>query len=168
MATEQVQGLSQLLRNMEQLPREMVSKNGGLVRSALFVGVKRVRDRARELAPRDTGNMAKNIIAVRDSNPTRAGAAERYIITVRKKRWGRKALAKAVRKSNGKIDGRQNGDAFYWRFIEFGTKFIQARPFLRRAFEEDKRMAVEDFKRSLGGGIQRVVRKMAKLQGAPR
>ena len=160
--TQRVEGLDQLLKNMQQLPRELVSKNGGLVRSALFQATKLVREDVRARAPRDTGNLARNVIAVRDRNPQAAGASERYVITVRRKRQTKRAKAKAVRKASGKIDYRASGDAFYWRFVEFGTKDSRAQPFLRPGFEAQKGAAVDAFRESLGKGVQRVVRRMRK------
>lgn len=160
--TQRVEGLDQLLRNMQQLPRELVSKNGGLVRSALFRATRLVREEVRARAPRDTGNLARNVIAVRDRNPQASGASERYVVTVRRKRQTRAAKAKAVKKASGKIDYRASGDAFYWRFVEFGTKDNRAQPFLRPGFEAQKTAAVAEFKTSLGKGLQRVVRKMRK------
>ncbi|WP_421794294.1 HK97-gp10 family putative phage morphogenesis protein [Hydrocarboniphaga effusa] len=157
-----VQGLDQLLKNLEQLPRELVSKNGGLVRTALFKATKRIREQARQRAPRDTGVLAKNIIAVRDKNPRANGASERYIITVRKKRWSKQAKERATRRANGKIDYRRSNDAYYWRWVEFGTATQQAQPFLRPAFESEKEAAVLDFKDSLASGIKRAVAKMRK------
>lgn len=167
-SVREVRGLSQMLKNMEKLPRELTSKNGGIVRSALFVAVKRVRNRARLLAPKPGANpysegvTEKNIIAVRDRDPRASGASERYIITVRKKLWGRKAKQKAVRKTSGKIDYRRSGDAFYWIFVELGTRLMKAMPFLRPAFEQEKSAAVDDFKGAVVKGIRRVVRKMKK------
>jgi HK97 gp10 family phage protein len=163
-STVQVKGLSELLRNMEQLPRELVSNRGGLVRSALFRAAKTVRDEAKQRAPRDTGALQASVIATRDKNPQAAGANERYLITVKKKRWTPKAKAKAQRKASGKIDYRKSGDAFYWRFVEFGTSKMRAQPFLRPAFESQKDVALDEFKHSLGAGIQRVVRKMNKAK----
>jgi HK97 gp10 family phage protein len=160
--TVKINGLSELLKNMEQLPRELVSNNGGLVRAALFVAAKRIRDQARAKAPEDTGNLARNIIVVRDKNPKASGASERYMVTVRGKRWTQKAKQKAVRTAGGKIDYRRSGDAFYWKWVEFGDRFTRARPFLRPAFTTEKDAAVNDFKDSLGKGIQRVVRKIKK------
>lgn len=161
-STQRVEGLDQLLKNMQQLPRELVSKNGGLVRSALFQATKLVREDVRARAPRDTGNLARNVIAVRDRNPQAAGASERYLISVRRKRQTKAAKAKAVKKANGKIDYRKSGDAFYWRFVEFGTQNAPAQPFLRPGFEAQKQPAVDAFKDSLAKGLQRTVRKMRK------
>jgi HK97 gp10 family phage protein len=163
MATREVQGLSQLLANMQQLPRELVSTKGGLVRHALFKPVKLVRDLARQKAPKRTGNLARNIIAVRDRDPERSGASERYIIGVRKKRWTKKAKNDAKRNARGHvIKGADNNDAFYWRFPEFGTAKMPAHPYMRPAFEETKGEQVSTFKDDLAQGIQNVVARMRK------
>ncbi len=159
-STQRVEGLDQLLKNMQQLPRELVSKNGGLVRSALFRATKLIREEVRARAPVDTGNLKRNVIAVRDRNPQAAGASERYVITVRRKRQTKAAKAKAKRKANGKIDYRASGDAYYWRFVEFGTSDTRAQPFLRPGFEAQKQAAVTEFKDTLSKGIARTVRKM--------
>jgi HK97 gp10 family phage protein len=147
-STVNVQGLSQLLKNMEQLPRELVSKNGGLVRSALFQSTKRVRDKARQLAPKQTGAMSRAVVAVRDKDPQKTGASERYGVGVRK-----------VKKTKAKPSA---SDPFYWRFVEFGTEKMKATPFLRPAFEQEKEAALADFSASLARGIARVTRKMSK------
>ncbi len=159
---QRVEGLDQLLKNMQQLPRELVSKNGGLVRSALFKATKLVREEVRARAPVDTGNLQRNVIAVRDRDPKASGASERYVVAVRKKRYTKAAKAKAVKTKKGKINYRASGDAFYWRFVEFGTEKSRAQPFLRPGFEAQKQPAVDTFKESLGTGISRVVRKMRK------
>jgi HK97 gp10 family phage protein len=173
-STVKVRGLDQLLKNMEQLPRELSSKNGGIVRSALFKATKRVRDRARQLAPKDSGALSRGVIAVRDKNPRANGASERYMIAVRIK-VTKKLKAKARRNAKGKIDYRSIGIAWYWRLVEFGTRgdriskktgrnsgVMPAQPFLRPAFEGEKQAALSDFKEGVATGIQNAVRKMKK------
>jgi HK97 gp10 family phage protein len=39
--------------------------------------------------------------------------------------------------------------AFFWKFIEFGTSKMKATPFLRPAFESQQQVAVDRFKESL-------------------
>lgn len=142
-----VEGLSQLLRTMEQLPRELVSKNGGPVRTALGRSARMIRDRARELVPNRTGTVQKNIVAARVRDPKTYGASEAYLVLVRKKRGKAKNTA---------------DDPFYWRFLEFGTARMAARPFLRPAFESMKQESLDAFKRSLTAGVQRIVKKIAR------
>jgi HK97 gp10 family phage protein len=55
-----------------------------------------------------------------------------------------------------------NLDAFYWRFVEFGTSKMSARPFLRPAFEAKKMEAVEAIKTYLA---KRIPDEVAKLTG---
>ena len=173
-STQRVEGLDQLLKNMQQLPRELVSKNGGLVRRALLRAARIIRDEAAARAPKDTGNLSKNVIAVRDRNPQATGASERYMITVKKKRYTKNSKANAPKTSKGKINYRAHGDAYYWRWVEFGTgprvskktgKYTgqaPAQPFLRPGFENKKQAALAEFKDNLGKSVAQTVKRMRK------
>ncbi len=139
-----VLGLDELLRALERLPRELAAKNGGPVRSALFQAGKVIREEARRRAPQGkTGNLKRAVRMRRERNPRANGHAEQYIIDVR---TGRKGSGKA-------------NQAYYWRFVEFGTRKAAARPFLRPAFEAKKREAVDVFQRVLDRRIQLAVRR---------
>lgn len=48
------------------------------------------------------------------------------------------------------------GAAFYWRFLEFGTRFIRPRPFLRPAFEMRKYEALARIMARLAERIERL------------
>ena len=45
-------------------------------------------------------------------------------------------------------------DAWYWRFVEFGTRKMAARPFLRPALESRRRQAVDAIKQRLTQRIE--------------
>ena len=60
-------------------------------------------------------------------------------------------------RAGGKKSGK---DAFYWRFLEFGTKFISARPFMRPAFESKKYQVAETIKDALRRRIDAAVIKL--------
>jgi HK97 gp10 family phage protein len=49
-------------------------------------------------------------------------------------------------------------DSFYWKFLEFGTNKMAARPFLRPAFEANKEGAIEAIGKSLDETIQAAAR----------
>lgn len=49
-------------------------------------------------------------------------------------------------------------EPFYWRFIEFGTRQMQARPYVARAFGGAAGDVLERFKRALAAGIERAAR----------
>jgi HK97 gp10 family phage protein len=50
--------------------------------------------------------------------------------------------------------GNLSQDAWYWRFVEFGTRKMAARPFLRPALESRRREAVEAIKGRLAQRIE--------------
>lgn len=67
------------------------------------------------------------------------GGAKRYVNTRenrRKRRVGQEYLGGGDKSAPG-------GDTFYWRFLEFGTEKMGARPFLRPALENNAQ-AVSD------------------------
>jgi HK97 gp10 family phage protein len=159
--TVQIEGLADLKRRLEALPKEVGAKGGGPARAALFRGAKVIRDQAIANAPRETGFLISQIAALRSRNPRIYGATEMYSVGVK--------LGKARRYANTKRNrGKQRvgktynveGNAFYWRFIEFGTEKRGATPFLRPAFESRKEDALDTIVRELGAGIDRAVRKL--------
>lgn len=168
-----VQGLDQLLANLQQLPRELASRNGGIVRRALGKAAKVIQVEAQQRAPERLGVLKKNIITVRDRNPRRVGATERYAIAVRKRKMKYGANRSNARKGRVGKPYDAEGDAFYWRFSEFGTGarrtraganrgHMRAQPFMRPAFEARKQEALTTFVSETGKGIQLAVRKMKK------
>ena len=50
--------------------------------------------------------------------------------------------------------GNLSQDAWYWRFLEFGTRKMAARPFLRPALESRRREAVDAIKQRLSERIE--------------
>lgn len=173
---QQVEGLAELGRALRQLPKEIASKNGGPLRKALFQAAKVIREEAKRRAPvhegpplkkgrQPSGTLKRNIIAKRDRRPDTVGATERYRVAVR----------------TGKR--QKTGDAFYWRFVEFGHRIVPRggkrkggisarrraaqgavppKPFMRPAFESKKREAVQVFKRTLEKGMATAVKKAAR------
>ena len=158
--TVQVEGLGELLRRMEALPKEITGKNGGPVRRALGRAARLVRDEVRTNAPRRSGNLVANIIAARVRDDRPAGVAERFVVSVRGKRQ-RYANTQENRRSGrvGKTYQR-DGDAFYWKFIEFGTARLAARPFIQPSFAARANDAIQEFARALGTDLDKIVRKL--------
>lgn len=157
MAEVKIEGLKEAVAALRALPAELASKNGGPIRSALYRAAKVIKDDAIQRAPTGTGtprpgNLKKNIILIRDRNPGREnGAAERYVVTVRKKRMGKN--------SNALFRVLKGGDAWYAHFVEYGTSKQPAQPFLRPAFESKKHEALQVFVTELSKGVDRAVRR---------
>ena len=60
--------------------------------------------------------------------------------------------------------GNLSQDAWYWRFVEFGTRKMAARPFLRPALEAKRREAAQAMKERLQ---QRVALEAKKFNTRP-
>lgn len=166
-----VKGLHGCAEALRALPKEISGKNGGPLRGATFSMAKIIRDAARTNAPRGVGtpmpgNLKRQIFAYRDRNPKAStGANERYIIDVR---TGKRGKRKKTRQPYGEQNPRSpvnviGGDAYYWFFVEFGTRLQPPQRFMTRAFEENKVLATEAFAKSLQAGIPAAIKRAAAL-----
>lgn len=153
-----LEGLSDLLAKLKALPAEIGSKGGGPLRLALFTAAKLMRDDAQARAPVDTGRLRRNVIAFRDRDPRSSGVTEQYGITWRRGKQGRQ-------RKGYHTTARGEKDAFYGRFVEFGTSKTPAQPFLRPAFEAKKRESAELFRTKLAAAIAAAVRKLERRRG---
>ena len=61
--------------------------------------------------------------------------------------------------SNGKNSSANPDDPYYWRFVEFGTSKMPAKPFLRPAFTAKKEQASREIIMTLQDEILRGGRK---------
>jgi len=138
----QVQGLRQLGEAMRSLSADM---RGRVARQATAAGAGVVRKAARQGAPVDSGNLQAAVVMKRQRQ-TRL--TEEYIVTVRQ---GKTRDAKA-----GKAGGKQGKDAFYARFVEFGTVKHQAQPFMRPALENNVQAATDAMAKRLRERIEKV------------
>lgn len=168
-----IKGLDEFRRIMLQFPKEMDRK---LINGALLAGAKPVRDEARELAPilqvpsnhAVAGVLRRNIrMAVAKPRP---GMTATVIIGVRKLSRGVIRKVKAMARRRGKtISGAQIvGNAFYWRFMEFGYTDRGGTwhgphggtGFLRPAFEKHKMGAIKIIAVETGKRVDRVAKKL--------
>lgn len=159
-----VEGVAEIARRLRALPPELGSKGGGPIRAALFAAMRLIRDDARLRAPRDSGNLVANIIGYRHRDPKRAGATERYDVGMRR---GTRRYANNVRNRRKQRAGqkfRTAGAAYYGRFLELGTAKMDARPFLRPAFESNKEAAVEAFRARFLRAVEAAEKKLARTR----
>lgn len=131
-----MQGLSDDMRT--KVARQAVAAGAGVVRKA-----------ARANAPVDSGNLQAAVVMkrVRDTNLT-----EEYIVTPRR---GKTRDGKAAKRGNGKL----GKDAYYARFVEFGTVKMPARPFMRPALEDNVQRATQAIAERLAARIKKVTAK---------
>lgn len=154
-----IDGLKELQNALKELPKEIQKRP---LRSAVSAGAKVIADEAINKAPQgETGNLRKSIYRYRSRRQSPTGK-ETFLVGVRK------GKAKYANTSRNRRLGRvgktyqTQGEAYYWRFVEFGTSSQPARPFLRPAFENSKERAVQVMKERLGKAIETQARKLAR------
>ena len=141
MAMMEVLGLKELELRLSELPEKLKTR---VLAQSLQSGAQLIRAQARENAPVSVaphilksyasamfktfkskrmgvwllpGNLRRNIKVKRDLSGTRGHAITYEVFA-------------------------KNKDAWYWKFIEFGTRKMSAQPFMRNAFETQKGSAV--------------------------
>ena len=129
-----IHGLKALERELTQLPEKVAKKHlDGAVRKAAIL----VRNTARTFAPGDEGRLHRNILYFKRRR--QAGSyTSRFGVSVRTK---------------GDADSYDN--AYYYKFVELGTRFQAAQPFLRPALEINKLRAVGAMSRELWARIKK-------------
>jgi len=157
--TLKIDGLKELDLALKRLPYEIQGKP---LRSATSRAARLIRDEAIARAPEDTGNLKESIYRYRSRSQSMPGR-EVFLVGVRRGPRRRYANTRYNRRKGrvGKTYFEQ-GKAFYWRFLEFGTAKMQKRPFLRPAFEENKMAAVDLIKERLRIEIDKAARKYAR------
>ena len=123
-----IEGLDEFKRKLSEVPKAMRKR---VLRNALAAGAREVRDVAKRNAPvltlgtslkapyRKPGTV-KQAIRVRTSKADRRAGDVGVFVNVRPAKSGQRGA-------------KNPNDPFYWRFLEFGTKKMPARPFLQRA-----------------------------------
>lgn len=159
-----VEGMEELVGRIRALEYDVRYKGG---RSALRKAANLVRDAARAHAanlddPSTPENIAANI-AVRFSSRTFKSRGDlEFRVGVM---GGATHVAAASGEFKGSGSGNPGGDTFHWRFLEFGTQHMPAKPFLRRALSENIQNATNEFIREYNRAIDRALKRAAKAQG---
>ena len=123
-----IEGLDELKRKLAEIPRAMRKR---VLRNALAAGAREVRDVAKRNAPVMT-------LGTSLSAPYRKPGTVRQAIRVRTSKADRRAgdvgvFVNVKPAKAGQRGARSPNDPFYWRFLEFGTRKMAARPFLQTA-----------------------------------
>lgn len=144
-----VEGLRELDRALRELPDRIANRG---LRASVYAGAKVIRDEAKIRAPKAARSLGPNqpppgtlkrSIIMKHVRELSGGGRQTFFVLVR---HGKKYRKQGKR-------GNLSQDAWYWRFLEFGTRKMRARPFLRSALEAQRREAVSAIKDRL---IQRI------------
>jgi HK97 gp10 family phage protein len=157
-----VRGLKELDRALSELPRRVAKKHlsGAVRKGAQLIAkdAKRrapVSDAAFDFARMDSGKLQRNVIYFKRRARSTTNTVS-YGVSVRSK--GIFIGSDGNWHSKGAKEDPKN--AYYWTFVEFGTRHQSARPFLRPAYEANKKRAVGVIARELGKRIQAEARKL--------
>jgi HK97 gp10 family phage protein len=131
-------GFKELAAALKELGPRVGRKH---LRGSVAKGATIVRTEARNLAPVDTGEMRKDIQVKRERSPDNVASYSVFVRSGKKSRLAGRAR-------------NVDRDSFYWKFVEFGTAKMAARPFMRPAFEAKKEEAVDAIGAELDKRIQ--------------
>ena len=151
--TVKLEGVDALNKALAEATKQIRTK---AVRSALRKAGQVISKEAKQAAPvlsaptktRKPGTV-KKAIAVRASKFARQAGNEGVFINVRPLRGSRQ-------KTLGKAGAKNPNDPFYWRFVEFGTVKMKARPFLSPAAESKGNEAIKTFMDSVIPQIEKL------------
>jgi HK97 gp10 family phage protein len=142
---ENIAGLRELQQSLTQLPAN-IAKN--VLRGAVNAGASVIRKDAQARAPVDTG-MLKRALYQKQIRELSSAVQQTFFVGVRQGRSAKKTKKGVI-------------NAWYAKFIEFGTSKMAARPFMRPAFEAKKQESVTAIKDYLEKRIPEEVEKARK------
>ena len=151
-----IEGLQKLNNALKQFPLELQKK---ALRQAVATSSNVIKKEVLARAPVRTGKLRDNVYRAYLKEKSDSGRAV-YVVGVRmgrKKRYINSAKNRRLNKVGQSY--RKDGEAFYWKFLEFGTKTIPAQPFVRPAFDAKKDEAINVIKSSLEKSIRKLEKK---------
>lgn len=158
MAEVKLDGLDDVIRALLALPDAIVN-NGAAY--AMRQGANVIAKEAKLRAPVRTGNLKKRIV-VRKRKRKPRDVALAYSVGVLGGAASKYGDTRANRKK-GRVGHKIVEDtAYYWRFLEFGTEKLRAKPFLRPAFDAKGQEAIAAITNGLRTGLARAIDKAIK------
>lgn len=161
--TFRIEGLTGVMRSIEQLPAEVVSKRGGPVRSALQKSAKSMQAAVQGELQRiiDTPNL--------DGLNVSTGLLKKNIVVKRGRlAGGEKGELYSVRVRNKKYPaerGAAGSTAQVARLLEGGTEKREPMPIFLPAFEKNKNAVVGIFVSELNKKLGAIWKKLARQNG---
>ena len=137
---EIIEGMDAVLKKMQQLDamHQRRALRRGVTRGATEVR-KKARANAKSL---DNSATEEQIFRNISAKAWRVRKNRPYLGSSIGVLGGAKSPATAVGEIKGKGKDNPGGDTWYWRMLEFGTKKMEAKPFLSTALESEKNKAV--------------------------
>lgn len=156
----QLLGADEVRRALRALPEEVQKRE---LADASRAGALVIRDDIRPRVPilaephvdRRPGAVRDAVRATRGKRTGSYGQAFVYVRTLTAR-----AVAGWKKKNRGKRSAQNPDDPFYWRFLEFGTSKMAARPFFRPGFDSAAPKAAQAIVDALRTGVARAAEKV--------
>lgn len=140
-----VRGLEQALQRLDAATSESA------LRSAAFAGAAVFKEEVIARAPVGTGLLKSQIITAHAKDKSSGAQSQTYVVRVR---GGKYANTRANRRKGRVGQESGTGDAYYWRFLEYGTAKAAARPFIRPSWEARRAHALAVMRARLWERVQ--------------
>lgn len=131
----EVHGAREMEQAFRQLPKEIVGKKGGPLKSALMSGALPVMKDMKKRVRKDTRRLEKGIKRRRNTNPKLTEEVDIGVFYTK-------------------------GAPFWARFEEFGTVHREAHPFMRPAIDSQSETAVQTFRKKAALALVRIGKKI--------
>lgn len=168
----QLQGIDSLVAKLDAVSYDLKRKGGraALRKAAAMISAKVKESAQRINDPGTSEDISKNITVRWNGRLFKSngdlgfrigvlGGAKQYNNTHTRKGGRRGSYAV------GGSDRNPGGDTFYWRFVEFGTSSVAARPFMRPALAQSISEATNTFITEYEKAIDRALKRAAKNGG---
>lgn len=160
-----IEGLEGVLKTLRELPPELVSKNGGPVRTAARKALVPMRDDAKanvraivvepnaDGLPSDSTGLLEKSIGIKRGRLA-SGKGERLVLSPGRRKYPRteKRGGKSKNITTGKVGG----------LLEFGAEKMTAKPWMRPAYQKNAPKALQIFSDELNKGIAKIQRKLER------
>jgi HK97 gp10 family phage protein len=169
-----IEGMDNVLNLLQQLPAEVVSKRGGVVRKALRKGAVVIQKQAKinvgkiiaepNLGGRDnvSTGLLQNSIVVTRGKYLGGIKGERYLVWLGSFKRTYANTKHNVRKRRAGTEYNVENPNFYGRFLEYGTVKMRPHPWLRPAFAEKRIEAINVVQRDMVAQLDKLAKKYLK------
>lgn len=161
MAKIKIEGLSELKKELKNLS-DREAKN--ITNSALRAGASTINKSVKSNVPTDSGNL-KKFIKVKKRR-SRNKNEIRFSISPQIKKIDFKTIQGGVSSGyRAKLDAlrrQKDAGAWYFYFLEFGTKHQKAQPMFRPAFDSTNKSVTDDITRKMAQRIEKISNSKAR------
>lgn len=180
MAIERVKvlGLTGVMDALRELPPEVISRRGGVIRPALRKGGAVILAQAQENVQRivDEENLdgrfvstglAKQSLKIKRTRPLGGANGEAFIVAVKTAKYVGRVMnrkSKKTGKNTGKQADLRTNDVLF--MLEAGTERRRPMPWMRPAFEAKRDQALAVFVDETHKGLERVRKKLERIAAA--